>query len=211
MIDGNIDEMNDNEYRKPGSTPAAEPGGSYDEYEENGQSQRFLKQAQKMLESYRSLLKRKADLEYEMEHTRGYSHDDILYLLSCGGHGDNTERVQTSNISNPTERAVLDAGKLAARLNGEIRRQFQAPYRKVCRQVGLVNMALGLMDEKTRSVAEQVYVDGKKIKDVVDLQGRKMSFFKVNAERGKAIDILADVLEDDMELRNDAPVREDLV
>lgn len=164
-----------------------------------------------MLESYRSLLKRKADLEYEMEHTQGYSHDDILYLLSCGSHGDNTERVQTSNISNPTERAVLDAGKLAARLNGEIRRQFQVPYRKVCRQVGLVNIALGLMDEKTRSVAEQLYVDGKKLKDVVDLHGQKMSVYKAKAERTKAIDILADVLVDDMEIRNDAPVREELV
>ncbi|MCC8067211.1 MAG: hypothetical protein LIO94_08940, partial [Clostridiales bacterium] len=187
-------------------------GAGYgDAIEENRPSQRFLKQAEKMLESYRSLLKRKADLEYEMEHTQGYSHDDILYLLSCGSHGDNTERVQTSNISNPTERAVLDAGKLAARLNGEIRRQFQVPYRKVCRQVGLVNIALGLMDEKTRSVAEQLYVDGKKLKDVVDLHGQKMSVYKAKAERTKAIDILADVLVDDMEIRNDAPVREELV
>ena len=84
----------------------------------------YLEKARELADSYTLLVRRKAELEREIEESRSwfYTRDDAIYKLSMGAH-EESERVQTSSISNTVERTVLNCDKVLASMNREIQNQ----------------------------------------------------------------------------------------
>lgn len=78
----------------------------------------YLEQARKLADSYRLLLQKRDLLRQQYEESKSwfYTKDEIIYKLSQGAH-EESERVQTSGLSNPVERTVLncDTPKCLAR------------------------------------------------------------------------------------------------
>ena len=98
-----------------------------------------------------------------------YTKEEIIYKLSQGAH-EESERVQTSGLSNPVERTVLNCDKVLASMNREVQtqrtEQFLEPYYEVCEQIELFEVGLRSLRGQTRLVAEQLFVDGKKQSEI---------------------------------------------
>lgn len=106
----------------------------------------YLEKARELADSYSFLVQRKAELEHEIEESRSwfYTRDDAIYKLSMGAH-EESERVQTSSISNTVERTVLNCDKVLASMNREIQNQRMElliqPY--PCGKGGLIREGCG--------------------------------------------------------------------
>lgn len=159
----------------------------------------YLEKARELADSYSSLAQRKAELEHEIEESRSwfYTRNDVIYKLSMGAH-EESERVQTSSISNTVERTVLNCDKVLASMNREIQNQRMElliePYRDVCAKIELFEIALRSLRGSTRLVAEQLFVQRKKLTEVSDATGKPMGRRSIEAERSRAIADMARVL-----------------
>ena len=159
----------------------------------------YLEKARELADSYSSLAQRKAELEHEIEESRSwfYTRNDVIYKLSMGAH-EESERVQTSSISNTVERTVLNCDKVLASMNREIQNQRMElliePYRDVCAKIELFEIALHSLRGSTRLVAEQLFVQRKKLTEVSDATGKPMGRRSIEAERSRAIADMARVL-----------------
>ena len=158
-----------------------------------------MEKARELADSYSSLAQRKAELEHEIEESRSwfYTRNDVIYKLSMGAH-EESERVQTSSISNTVERTVLNCDKVLASMNREIQNQRMElliePYRDVCAKIELFEIALRSLRGSTRLVAEQLFVQRKKLTEVSDATGKPMGRRSIEAERSRAIADMARVL-----------------
>lgn len=159
----------------------------------------YLEKARELADSYPYLVQRKAELEREIEESRSwfYTREDAVYKLSMGAH-EESERVQTSGISNTVERTVLNCDSVLASMNREIQDQrrelFIEPYRDVCDKIELFEISLRGLQGETRLVAEQLYVRQKKMTEVQDAAGKLLGRRKVEAEREKILLQVARVL-----------------
>lgn len=159
----------------------------------------YLEKARELADSYSLLVRRKAELEREIEESRSwfYTRDDAIYKLSMGAH-EESERVQTSSISNTVERTVLNCDKVLASMNREIQNQRMElliqPYRDVCAKIELFEIALRSLRGTTRLVAEQLFVQRRRLTEVCDATGMPMSRRTVEAERSRAFTEMARVL-----------------
>lgn len=160
----------------------------------------YLEKARELADSYSFLVRRKAELEHEIEESRSwfYTRDDAIYKLSMGAH-EESERVQTSSISNTVERTVLNCDKVLASMNREIQNQRMElliqPYRDVCAKIELFEIALRSLRGMTRLVAEQLFVQHRKLTEVCDATGTPMSRRTVEAERNSVYIAIARLLE----------------
>ena len=139
-------------------------------------------------------------MEHEIEESRSwfYTRDDAIYNLSMGAH-EESERVQTSSISNTVERTVLNCDKVLASMNREIQNQRMElliqPYRDVCAKIELFEIALRSLRGMTRLVAEQLFVQHRRLTEVCDAIGTPMSRRTVEAERSSVYIAIARLLE----------------
>lgn len=160
----------------------------------------YLGKARELADSYSFLIRRKAELEKEIEESRSwfYTREDAVYKLSMGAH-EESERVQTSGISNTVERTVLNCDSVLASMNREIQEQrrelFIEPYRDVCDKIELFEISLRGLRGETRLVAEQLYVQQKKMTEIQDAAGKRLGRRKVEAEREKILSQVARVLD----------------
>lgn len=126
----------------------------------------YLEQARKLADSYRLLIHRRDLLRQQYEDSKSwfYTKEEIVYKLSQGAH-EESEHVQTSGLSNPVERTVLNCDKVLASMNREVQtqrtEQFLEPYYEVCEQIELFEVGLRSLRGQTRLVAEQLFVEGK--------------------------------------------------
>lgn len=159
----------------------------------------YLEKAKVLADSYSLLIRRKAELEREIEESRSwfYTREDVIYKLSMGAH-EQSERVQTSGTSNPVEHTVLNCDKVLASMNREIQNQRMEllirPYRDVCTKIELFEIALRSLRDTTRLVAEQLFVQRRKLNEVCDAAGKPMSRRNVETERNRAFADMARVL-----------------
>ena len=159
----------------------------------------YLEKARELADSYSSLAQRKAELEHEIEESRSwfYTRNDVIDKLSMGAH-EESERVQTSSISNTVERTVLNCDKVLASMNREIQNQRMElliqPYRDVCAKIELFEIALRSLRGTTRQIAEQLFVQRRKLTEVCDVTGTPMSRRTVESERSRAFTDMARVL-----------------
>lgn len=160
----------------------------------------YLGKARELADSYPFLIQRKAELEKEIEESRSwfYTREDAIYKLSMGAH-EESERVQTSGISNTVERTVLNCDSVLASMNRELQDQrkelFIEPYRDVCDKIELFEISLRGLRGETRLVAEQLYVQQKKMTEIQDAAGKRLGRRKVEAEREKILSQVARVLD----------------
>lgn len=160
----------------------------------------YLEKARELADSYSFLVQRKAELEHEIEESRSwfYTRDDAIYKLSMGAH-EESERVQTSSISNTVERTVLNCDKVLASMNREIQNQRMElliqPYRDVCAKIELFEIALRSLRGTTALVAEQLFVQRRKLTEVCDATGTPMGRRTVEAERNSVYIAIARLLE----------------
>lgn len=160
----------------------------------------YLEKARELADSYSFLVQRKAELEHEIEESRSwfYTRDDAIYKLSMGAH-EESERVQTSGISNTVERTVLNCDKVLASMNREIQNQRMElliqPYRDVCAKIELFEIALRSLRGMTRLVAEQLFVQRRRQTEVCDVTGKPMSRRSVESERNSVYIAIARLLE----------------
>lgn len=159
----------------------------------------YLEKAKELADSYRFLIRRRDMLRQQYEDSRSwfYTKDEIVYKLSQGAH-EESERVQTSGLSNPVERTVLNCDKVLASMNREVQtqrtEQFLEPYYEVCEQIELFEVGLRSLRGQTRLVAEQIFVDGKKQSEIAGADGKTLSRRAVEHEKEAALQGIADVI-----------------
>ena len=159
----------------------------------------YMEKAKELADSYRFLVHRRDILRQQYEDSRSwfYTKEEIVYKLSQGAH-EESERVQTSGLSNPVERTVLNCDKVLASMNREVQtqrtEQFLEPYYEVCEQIELFEVGLRSLRGQTRLVAEQLFVDGKKQSEITGSDGKTLSRRAVEHEKEAALQGIADVI-----------------
>ena len=106
--------------------------------------------------------------------------------------------MQTSGLSNPVERTVLNCDKVLASMNLEVQtqrtEQFLEPYYEVCEQIELFEIGLRSLRGQTRLVAEQLFVDGKKQSEITGAEGKLLTRRMVVREKENALIGMADTI-----------------
>ena len=157
----------------------------------------YLEKARKLADSYSLLVQKRDELRRQYEESKSwfYTKNEIIYKLSQGAH-EQSERVQTSGTSNPVERTVLNCDKVLASMNREVQtqrtEQFLEPYYRICEEIELFEVGLRSLRGQTRLVAEQLFVDGKKLTEVVGLDGKVLSRRTVENEKEAALQGIAE-------------------
>lgn len=160
----------------------------------------YMEKARELADSYPQLLARKQELKKQIDESRAwfYTRDEVIYKLSQGAH-EQGERVKTSGTSNPVERTVLNCDKVLASMNREIQKRREeelfAPYRRVCEEVELFEIGLRSLRGRTQLVARQLFVQRKAIPTVEDDAGKPLGRKTVEAERERALERMAEILE----------------
>lgn len=152
--------------------------------------------AENLLAAYRDNVALKTSLEKERDSIRLYTYDDGIYLLSNGAHSQDTERVQTSNISNPTENAVANAGKLVSRLNREMLEEIEDGMRKVDADLEPVNIGLELLEGRAAEVMRRIYIEGMQEAGVFDENGKAATRYQIGKYREELTKAIIEVLAD---------------
>lgn len=144
---------------------------------------RCIKKAEYLLENYIALKEQERGLVEELSRMQLYTHDDVLYLLAgVGSSFSDTERVQTSNISNPCEKAVLNADDMQERLNRNIGRAEKRQLQWVSDNLRIVDVSLKVLAGKNKELyraAVQLYVEGVPQNKVKDSSGCVYSRYQV--------------------------------
>lgn len=134
---------------------------------------------------------------YEDSKSWFYTKEEIVYKLSQGAH-EESEHVQTSGLSNPVERTVLNCDKVLASMNREVQtqrtEQFLEPYYEVCEQIELFEVGLRSLRGQTRLVAEQLFVEGKKQTEITGADGNNLTRRTVVREKKNALVGIADTI-----------------
>ena len=160
----------------------------------------YMEKARELADSYPQLLARKQELKRQIDesHAWFYTRDEVIYKLSQGAH-EQGERVQTSGTSNPVERTVLNCDKVLASMNREIQdrrdEELIEPYRRVCEKIELFEIGLRSLRGRTQFVAQQLFVQRKAIPTVEDSSGKMLGRKTVEAERERALEKIAVILE----------------
>ena len=149
-----------------------------------------LELVKKLADSYRCLIRRRELLRQQYEESKSwfYTKEEIIYKLSQGAH-EESERVQTSGLSNPVERTVLNCDKVLASMNREVQ-----TYYEVCEQIELFEIGLRSLRGQTRLVAEQLFVDGKKQSEITGAEGKLLTRRMVVREKENALIGMADTI-----------------
>lgn len=160
----------------------------------------YLEQARKLADSYRLLIHRRDLLRQQYEDSKSwfYTKEEIVYKLSQGAH-EESEHVQTSGLSNPVERTVLNCDKVLASMNREVQtqrtEQFLEPYYEVCEQIELFEVGLRSLRGQTRLVAEQLFVEWERNRRrITGADGNNLTRRTVVREKKNALVGIADTI-----------------
>ncbi len=165
-----------------------------------GEKQDYMEKARELADSYPQLLARKQELKQQIDESSAwfYTREEVIYKLSQGAH-EQGERVKTSGTSNPVERTVINCDKVMASMNREIQEhrdeELIEPYRRVCEKIELFEIGLRSLRGRTQLVAQQLFVQRKAIPTVEDSSGKMLGRKTVEAERERALEKIAVVLE----------------
>lgn len=155
-----------------------------------------FRKAEYLLENYASLKEQERKLKEELSKMHYYTHDDVLYLLSgCGSCRTDTDRVQTSNISNPCEKAVLNADIMQERLNRDIGKKEKRELRWVSDNLHIVETAFKLLAGRTPEIyhaAEQMYIKGLPGKSIRSESGGTYSRYQLKKMKTAVMETVAE-------------------
>lgn len=167
---------------------------------EETEKQDYIGKARELADSYPQLLAKRQELKQQIDESSAwfYTREEVIYKLSQGAH-EQGERVKTSGTSNPVERTVLNCDKVLASMNREIQERREeeliTPYRWVCEEIEMFEIGLRSLRGRTQLVARQLFVQRKAIPTVEDGSGRTLGRKTVEAERERALERIAEILE----------------
>ena len=170
------------------------------EASEETEKQDYMEKARELADSYPCLLAKRQELKQQIDESSAwfYTREEVIYKLSQGAH-EQGERVKTSGTSNPVERTVLNCDKVLASMNREIQERREeeliTPYRRVCEEIELFEIGLRSLRGRTQLVARQLFVQRKAIPTVEDDAGKPLGRKTVEAERERALERMAEILE----------------
>lgn len=159
--------------------------------------ERFLQEALLLAERYSESVRERNQLRNLMLGDFEYTEDMAIQDLTGGAVRYDTERVQTSNISNEPERIaiLLDNGyvwKEKQRIREEARKQ-QAELDRLNREIGIVEVAMNeRMDDRTKAVFRCLYIEHRPWSKVRDECGNCLKPQQINAARQRAIRRIAE-------------------
>lgn len=103
--------------------------------------------AERMIKEYGEMKKELAVLRFQISHFEGMDEKDMIVSMLYGGH-DETERVQTSNISDRTASIALNYRKQMARENDEWFDFLWDRYHYVKEEVEFFETTVGFLPEE---------------------------------------------------------------
>lgn len=165
-----------------------------------GEKQDYMGKARELADSYPQLLAKRQELKRQIDESFAwfYTREEVIYKLSQGAH-EQGERIKTSGTTNPVERTVLNCDKVLASMNREIQErrdeELIEPYRRVREEIELFEIGLRSLRGRTQLVAQQLFVQRKAIPTVEDSSGKVLGRKTVEAERERALEKIAVVLE----------------
>lgn len=159
----------------------------------------YLVDALLLAGQYAGMKKEAAYLEQLLKGDYVYTEEMALAELSGGSFSD-MERVQTSNISSPTERiAILLMDGFVEKRNAELQKEAARDlreYMELTEQIDIVEVAMQeRMAEKERKIFYQIFVEMKSWSEIKDCFGNCMDKHQVSRERDKCILAIARELE----------------
>ena len=156
----------------------------------------YLVDALLLAGQYAGLLQEKKYYEDALAGVQMYTAEMAIDELSGSAYSD-SERVQTSSISNPTERiGMLLATGYVEKKNAEILREVQenlAEYTDICEKIDIIEVAMReRMSERTRAVFVQIFIKNLAWSKVKDVYRHSLDRHQVSRERDKAIVAIAE-------------------
>lgn len=125
------------------------------------EEQQLLRRARWMLKNFSKFIEQKHKQEEEIRTVPLFTRDDALYVLSGMGAHKETERVQTSNIANTPMKATMNVDATLERMNREVVTEVSKGYDQLCKRVNLLSVMMFTLDVEHRTVAKQLYLEGK--------------------------------------------------
>lgn len=145
-------------------------------------TERYRIRASFLLDMYTHHLERKKELKKQIAGLQYYSRDDIIYLLSgVKAVRYDSERVQSSNISNPCLKAVESVDEMMERMNSDIGREEREELQEVEQSIRMVEIAVSIMEclnPELAHAARQIYMEGKSRDAITDLSGSVYSRYR---------------------------------
>lgn len=115
--------------------------------------------AERMIKEYGEMKKELAVLRFQISHFEGMDEKDMIVSMLYGGH-DETERVQTSNISDRTASIALNYRKQIARENDEWFDFLWDRYHYVKEEVEFFEDSIRYLPEDLSGVMQDMMLSG---------------------------------------------------
>lgn len=151
-----------------------------------------------LAQSYGQMLKDRAYLKSVIDAgVKPYTKEMAIEDLTAVSIDYESDRVQTSNISNVPQRVIelLDAGYVE-KMNRRLRRDMEETvkdYAYLCWKIEVVETAMReRMDKKERAIFERIFVRGKSYREICKAYKKgNLQLRQVNATRSKSIQMIS--------------------
>ena len=168
---------------------------------EDGIPELILLRAENIVFGYQHNLRRCAELREELDNLPLYTWLDAFEVLS--GHGaPDSERVQTSNIPDPTFKITANIDRKLASMNRDLVREVEDELRRAISAVDVMDTVLIRLEllkheqdyRNTIHVARQICIEGRKAEAIKDRDGWRMRKKTVCEEVKKIVRLTAEEL-----------------
>ena len=116
--------------------------------------------AEKMIREYPKMKKELALLSSQIENYQGLTEDDVIEMMLFRGH-DNTERVQTSNISDSTAEIALKYKQVMDRENRQWLHFLLDRYWELRAEIDFLEQSIRLLPDELRELMEKIVFEGR--------------------------------------------------
>ena len=168
---------------------------------------KYYREARFLLETFNENRMKRRQVEQELKTGCRFTREDALYMIAgVKAVQYDGDHVQTSgNFDRMTDR-VLKIDEVLERMNREANNELVQELRKLSMRVALVNTGLTEMDEESRYVVKQRYVDGIPLEEVKSRCGKPYHYKTVMEIMHRGIEQFADYLMITEEIRRRADV-----
>lgn len=115
--------------------------------------------AETMMKEYRTMKKELSVLEFQISHFTGVSENDVIASMLYGRH-DDTERVQTSAVSDKTASIAINYRKVMERENDEWFDFLWERYRYVKEEVEFFETSIRYLPEELSGIMQDMICEG---------------------------------------------------
>ena len=166
---------------------------------------KYYREARFLLETFNENRMKRRQVEQELKTGCRYTREDALYIIAgVKAVQYDGDHVQTSGNFDRMADGVLKIDDVLERMNREANNELVQELRKLSMRVTLVNIGLTEMDEESRYVVKQRYVDGIPLEEVKSRCGKTYHYKTVMEIMHRGIEQFADYLMITEEIRRRA-------